>query len=110
MAYHGLELLSPEKMDMYRGWEVIKKLPFSNALVTMGKAGELVTGILFTLGLFTRLAALFMAAIMFFISFFVGTGKFWYEDQHPFLFALLALVFAIYGPGAWALDNKFSKK
>ncbi len=110
MIYHGLEVFSEEKMEMYMGWDIIKRLPISNVLVHLGKYGELFTGIFLAVGLFTRWAALVMASIMFFISFFIGNGKFWYDDQHPFLFAMMALVFAIYGPGAWALDNKISKK
>jgi putative oxidoreductase len=110
MAYHGFEVFSPEKMEMYNGWDNVKHLPLSNVMVHAGKAGELINGILLTLGWFTRISALFMAGIMLFITFYIGNGRFWYEDQHPFLFALMALVFAIYGPGAWAMDNKISKK
>ena len=110
MMYHGLEVFSAEKMEMYNGWDIIKRMPMSNVMVHIGKYGELITGILLALGLFTRWAALAMAAIMFFISFFIGGGRFWYEDQHPFLFAMMGLVFAIYGPGAWALDHKISRK
>lgn len=110
MAYHGLEVFSPEKMEMYTGWDIIKRLPISNVLVHTGKILELLTGLLLAAGMFTRPVTLVMAALMFFISFFIGNGRFWYEDQHPFLFAMMALVFAVYGPGAWALDNKMSKK
>jgi putative oxidoreductase len=110
MTYHGLEVFSPEKMEMYKGWEVVKQLPVGNVLVYLGKYGELAGGILLTLGLFARWAALVLAAIMFFICFFIGNGRFWYEDQHPFLFAMMTLVFAIYGPGAWALDHLKTKK
>jgi putative oxidoreductase len=110
MVYHGMEVFSKETMEMYQGWDKVKALPFGSFMVYAGKAGELITGILLALGLFTRWASLAMAAIMFFVSFFIGSGKFWYEDQHPFLFGLMALVFTIFGPGAWALDNKISKK
>lgn len=110
MAYHGFEVFSPEKIEMYSGWEIIKKLPFSHALVHAGKIIELATGLLLALGLFTLPVTLVMAGLMFFISFFIGDGRFWYEDQHPFLFAMMALVFAVYGPGAWALDNKIKKR
>jgi len=110
MAYHGLEVFSTETMNMYMGWDSVKALPAGNFMVYAGKAGELVSGILLTIGLFTRWAAVAMAVIMFFICFFIGSGKFWYEDQHPFLFGMMALVFTIFGPGAWALDNKISKK
>jgi putative oxidoreductase len=41
----------------------------------------------------------------------VGAGKFYYEDQHPFIFALLALVFFFTGPVQWSLDKiVFNKK
>ncbi len=36
--------------------------------------------------------------------FFVGHGKIWYEDQHPFLFVLLAFVFFFIGGGKWSVD------
>jgi uncharacterized membrane protein YphA (DoxX/SURF4 family) len=42
---------------------------------------------------------------MLYVSFFVGHGKIWYEDQHPFLFVLLALVFFFYGPGKMSVDQ-----
>jgi putative oxidoreductase len=110
MAYHGLEVLSAEKMNMYLGWDSIKTLPIGKLLLYVGKGGELAAGIALILGFVTRRASLFLAAIMLFITFYMGHGRFWYEDQHPFVLAMLALVFAIYGPGAWALDHKISKK
>jgi putative oxidoreductase len=110
MAYHGMEVFSTEKMEMYMGWNAVQQLPAGKLLVYLGKGGEFVTGILLILGFFTKWASLIMACIMFFICFFIGKGRFWYEDQHAFVFALLALVFVIYGPGAWALDHKISKK
>ena len=86
-------------------WEVIKSLPAPEIMLYIGKGLEFVTGICFILGLFTRVAALFIAIDMLFICFKVGGGKFWYEDQHPFLFALLALVFFFTGPVKWSLDK-----
>jgi putative oxidoreductase len=110
LAYHGLEVFSTEKMNMYLGWDSIKNLPIAKLMLYVGKGGELAAGIALILGFLTRPASLLLAAIMLFITFYIGHGKFWYEDQHPFVLAILALVFAIYGPGAWALDNKISKK
>ena len=110
VIYHGLEVFSAEKMNNYFSWDSVKRLPLSTLMVYAGKYGELISGILLTSGLFTRWAALLLAVIMFFITFFIGQGRFWYEDQHPFLFALIGLLFASYGPGAWALDKKISKE
>jgi len=110
MAYHGLEVFKPEVMKEYATWEVIKIMPSPLFMVYLGKVLELVTGILLAIGLFTRIAALFMFVNMIFICFKIGNGKFYYEDQHPFLFALLALVFFFTGPIKFGLDNYLFKK
>ncbi len=105
MAYHGWEVFERTKMDEYLKWDVIKGLPAPEFMVYLGKSMELASGIFIALGLFTRLAALFMALTMLFICFKVGNGKFWYEDQHPFIFALLAIVFFFTGAGRWSIDH-----
>lgn len=105
MAYHGLEVFQPEVIKGYTEWDSIKNLPSSLYAVYFGKGLELVSGICLALGLFTRVAALLMFADMIFICFKVGNGRFYYEDQHPFIFALLALVFFFTGPVKFAIDN-----
>ena len=111
MAYHGLEIFDRKKMLPYMEWDIIKSLPAPEVFVYVGKGLEFVTGICFVLGLFTRIAAVLMAINMLFICFKIGNGKFYYEDQHPFLFALIALVFFFTGPVKWSLDMLwFSKR
>ncbi len=110
MAYHGLEVFKPEVIKEYSEWEVIKKLPFPLFMAYLGKSLELITGMCLTIGLFTRIAALFMFINMIFICFKIGNGKFYYDDQHPFIFALLALVFFFTGPVKFGLDNMLFKK
>jgi putative oxidoreductase len=110
MFYHGLEVFKPDTMNSYQEWEVIKNLPFPILLTYSGKAIELITGIFIALGLFTRIAALIMAGNMLFICFYIGHGKFWYEDQHAFLFAVLAMVFFFTGSVKGGLDDYFFKK
>ena len=105
MTFHGWEVFDAGKMAEYSKWEVLKGLPAPVLMVYLGKGLELVTGNLFVLGLFTRIAAVLMAITMLFICFKVGNGKFYYEDQHPFLFAMLALVFFFTGTVKWGLDQ-----
>jgi putative oxidoreductase len=107
MLYHGSEVFSSDKMKVYFEWE-----PFKGAswLPYLGKAFEFVAGLLLAVGLLTRLAALLMMGTLGYIAFFIGNGKVWYEDQHPFLFVLLGLVFVFTGPGNFALDNMLFKK
>jgi len=106
MAYHGIEIFDRSVMEVYLQWDVIKALPAPEFAVYSGKAVELLTGICFILGVFTRIAALLMMADMLFICFYVGSGRFYYQDQHPFLFALIAFVFFFTGPVKWSLDER----
>jgi putative oxidoreductase len=111
MTYHGAEIFDRTKMLPYMEWDVIKSLPAPETMLYIGKGLEFVTGLCFVLGLFTRIAAIIMAVDMLFICFKVGGGKFYYQDQHPFLFALIALIFFFTGPVKWSLDKKlFAKK
>jgi len=110
MLYHGLEVFNPGKMQEYAKWEVIKVMPSPLLMVYLGKGLEFFTGLCFVVGFATRITALIMAANMLFICFKVGNGKFYYEDQHPFLFALLALVFLFAGPVKWSLDHLIFKR
>ncbi|HTF18461.1 MAG TPA: DoxX family protein [Chryseolinea sp.] len=109
MAYHGLEIFQPDVMAGYQTWDVIKAMPSPVLMVYIGKGLEFVTGLCFILGIFTRIAALLMAIDLLFICFVVSNGRFYYEDQHPFLFALLALVYFFAGPVIWSLDQRIFK-
>ena len=104
MIYHGWEVFDESKMNAYLQWDQFKDASASSR-VYVGKASELTGGLLLTIGLFTRWAALLIAGTMVYVTFFIGTGKIWYEDQHPFMFVLLALVFFFTGPGKYSVDH-----
>ena len=110
MIYHGLEILSAEKMNGYLQWDLFKNSSSAKTMVYAGKAAELAGGILLAIGLLTRIAALILMGTMSYIAFFVGKGIIWYDDQHPFLFVLLAIVFLSIGGGPWSLDHLLFKK
>ena len=104
LAYHGQEVFHSRLMQEYMQWEPLAG-PNASLLVYTGKSAELLAGILLTLGLFTRPAALILIATLSYITFFIGQGRFWYQDQHPFLFVLFGLQLLFTGPGAWSLDR-----
>lgn len=108
LIYHGWEIFNEDKMNEYLTWDNFKQ---SNGklLVYAGKAAELLAGILFVLGLFTRIASLLTIGTMCYIAFFLGNGIIWNNDQHPFLFVLLALGFIFTGPGRYSLDHYLFK-
>jgi putative oxidoreductase len=104
LIYHGCEVFDKVKMHEYETWDTFKGMGKS-FLPYLGKSLELIAGICLFLGLFTRFASMMIMGTLGYITFFVGGGKVWYEDQHPFLFVLLALVFIFTGPGNYSLDQ-----
>lgn len=109
LIYHGAELFNESIVNKYLSWDLFK-FNGSRILVYTGKLMELTAGILFFLGLFTRIAAILTIGVMGFITFFIGKGIIWYDDQHPFLFILLAIVFFVTGPGPVSIDKKIFDK
>ncbi len=107
MVYHGWEIFDASKMKEYSTWNAFNG---SSLPGYIGKGAELLGGIFMAFGVFTRIGCLLIAGTMLYISFFLGNGKVWYEDQHPFLFVLLALVYFFMGPGKWSLDALFFSK
>jgi uncharacterized membrane protein YphA (DoxX/SURF4 family) len=111
LIYHGWECFDAEKMKTYTSWFVERKYPSPAAWAYAGKIAELLAGIGFALGLFTRLASIAAIAAFAGIIFILGDkGKIFQGDQHPFLFILLAVVFFFTGPGSLAVDNLFFKR
>jgi putative oxidoreductase len=109
LIYHGREVLYPEMMKGYFDWEPFKG-PNGKFLAYLGKGAELVAGILLVLGLLTRIGALICLGTLAYVTFFIGHGKFWYEDQHPFMFVLFGVLFLFSGPGAWSVDGLLFRK
>jgi len=109
LIYHGWEIFDRHTMKGYEDWEIFRS-SFGSFMIYLGKGAELVSGLLLALGWFTRIACIIIAGTMLYISFFIGEGRVWYQDQHPFLFALIALLFFFTGPGRWSLDALFFSK
>jgi putative oxidoreductase len=67
---------------------------------------EFIGGILLVLGLFTRLAAAFIAINMFVAFFFVNIHRGLGSFDYSLAFAAIAVMLLFYGGGALALDRK----
>jgi putative oxidoreductase len=109
LIYHGKEIFSSETMNEYTTWDIFKT-PNGKMLVYLGKSCEFIAGISLLFGLLTRLGAIVVIGTFSYITFFIGHGKFWYEDQHPFMFALFGWLFLFTGPGAWSIDGFLFKE
>ena len=109
MVYHGWEVFDDEKMKVYFDWEAFKKFNSPILMIFLGKIAELIAGILLTFGILTRIGSLILIIIMTYITFFVGEGRFWYQEQHPFLFILLGIMFLFFGGGKYSVDHLLFK-
>ena len=109
MVYHGWEVFDETKMQDYSKWMSDLKLPAPAFMSYLGKAIELIAGIFVLAGLLTRIAIIPIALTMLFICFFIGKGRIFMEEQHPFMFVLLSLLFFLAGPGRWSLDKAIFK-
>lgn len=110
LVYHGREVFDAGKMNEYVQWDLFKNSSSGKFLVYLGKGAEFVAGVLLILGLFTRLAALITIGTLAYIAFFVGNGKIWADDQHPFMFVMLGFLFLFAGPGKFSLDGALFKR
>lgn len=109
LVYHGWEIFDAEVMNGYLQWDMFKN-PSAKTMIYAGKVFELLAGILFVIGLFTRVAAILVIGTLGYIAFFVGNGKVWADAQHPFLFVLLGLLLFFTGPGTLSADNLLFKR
>jgi len=105
LLYHGFELFDRSIIDKYLSWEKIQRLPMPEIMVYAGKAMELLGGLMLVLGWKTRIAAAGVCVVMLFIAFYLGRGIIWYDDQHPFLLALICGYLVITGSGSIAIDK-----
>jgi putative oxidoreductase len=105
LIFHGTQMFQTEDMKGYGQWLSDLHVPLPVIMAYTGKATELIGGLCLALGLLTRLATISLTISFTVITFVMGHGKIFSDDQHPFLFILLALVFFFSGPGPWSLDH-----
>jgi putative oxidoreductase len=105
MIYHGWEVFNKDTMSGYEKWLTDLHFPAPGLMAYLGKGSEFVGGVFLALGLFTRLAIIPIIIAMGVICFGMGKGRIFTDEQHPFLFILLCLVFFFCGPGRYSLDK-----
>lgn len=110
LLYHGWEIFNGKAMQEYAQWDAFKNMSYPTGMVYAGKFFELAGGALLVLGLVTRLASLMAAGTLGYITFVMGNGKIWSDDQYPFLFVMLLLVFICTGPGTISVDAFINKQ
>ena len=105
LIYHGVEVFNAGQIEGYGKWLNDLHFPVPLAAAYLGKGSEFVGGILLALGLLTRPTCIVLTLTFIGIAFFMGHGKILTEDQHPFLYVILSLIYLFNGPGKLSLDN-----
>ena len=101
---HGWQVFEEQEMQGFRDLLVGMSMPFPDAMPYVGKLIEIGCGMLLILGLFTRVATAVLFMTFMFITFVMGEGKIFSENQLPFLFALVSLLFFFTGSGRLSID------
>ena len=101
---YGLEIFSEDKMKGYIDWLTDLNFPAPDVMAHIGKLCELIGGLLMTLGLFTRLAAIPLIITMIVIGFIMGEPEFLAADG-SILLLLIFFHFLLTGPGKISLDH-----
>lgn len=108
---HGLEVFNAASMEGTIAWIAGEiNIPMAGYLVYLAKWVELVGGILLILGLFTRLAALFLFVTMLFIVVVINRFSIFGNGELSFVHLLLYLAIIIEGGGKFSLDHYFFGK
>ena len=104
LIFHGWQLFETNDMGLFADLLFNMAIPFPEAMAYTGKLIELLGGFFLILGLFTRVMTVLLFLTFMFITFAIGEGKIFTDNQHPFLFALISLVFFFTGAGRLSID------
>jgi putative oxidoreductase len=96
LIFHGWQLFEIQDMNVFTDLLFNMAIPFPEAMAYTGKLVELVGGFLLILGLFTR----FVTAI----PFGLGEARIFSDNQLPFLYGLVSLLFFFTGAGRLSVD------
>lgn len=104
LIYQGWQLFESHDMHVFTDLLFNMSIPFPEAMAYTGKIVELAGGLLLILGLFTRLVTAVLFITFLLITFGLGDGKIFADNQLPFLYALISLIFFFTGAGRLSID------
>jgi putative oxidoreductase len=108
---HGYSVFDTVKMDgmaKYLGSEL--GLPLPLLMAYLAKGAEFFGGLLFVIGLFTRLVSIPLVITMAVAVFGAHNGEIAGEAEHAFLFLLVFAAFFFIGSGKWSVDYLLKKR
>lgn len=104
LIFHGWQLFESHDMGVFSDLLFNMSIPFPEAMAYTGKVIELAGGLLLIVGLFTRLVTALLFVTFLLVTFGLGEGKIFSDNQLPFLYALISLIFFFTGAGRLSID------
>jgi putative oxidoreductase len=104
LIFHGWQLFESHDMNVFTDLLFNMAIPFPEAMAYTGKLVELMGGFLLILGLFTRIVTAILFVTFMFITFGLGEARIFSDNQLPFLYALVSLLFFFTGAGRLSVD------
>jgi putative oxidoreductase len=104
LVVHGWQVFQQHEMQDFGDLLLRMSMPFPEAMPYAGKLIEIGCGLLLILGLLTRLATALLFITFIFITFIMGEGRIFSDNELPFLFALVSLLFFFTGSGRLSID------
>ncbi len=104
LIFHGWQLFASHDMGVFTDLLFNMSIPFPEAMAYTGKIIELVGGLFLLVGLFTRLVTALLFISFMLVTFGLGEGQIFADNQLPFLYALISLIFFFTGAGRFSID------
>jgi uncharacterized membrane protein YphA (DoxX/SURF4 family) len=104
LIFHGWQLFETKDMNVFSALLFDMAMPFPEAMAYTGKLIELTGGFFLILGLFTRVVTALLFITFLTITFGLGEGSIFADNQLPFLYALISLTFFFTGAGRLSID------
>lgn len=104
LIFHGWQVFETPDMNGFADLLFNMSIPFPEAMAYAGKLVELIGGFFLIIGLFTPLFTALLFFTFVFITFVMGEGKIFGDNQLSFLFAMFSLLFFFTGPGRLSVD------
>ena len=102
---HGFGLFNKGHMAGNVAWLTDIHFPAPVFMAYLGKSAEFIGGIFLVLGLLARFTAVALIINIAVITFVLGSGKIFTDDQQPLLLLVLFLWVFFNGAGKWSLDR-----
>jgi putative oxidoreductase len=104
LIFHGWQLFESHDMKELIALLFDMAIPFAEAMAYTANLVELGGGFFLILGLFTRIITALLFCTFMFNTFVLGDGRIFTENEHPFLLAMISLLFFFTGAGRFSID------